>query len=213
MTTMKFRIYKKSKYDFLTTNFIAYSLFSLTFIPALIISSTHYGLNYLFKIFGGIGVTLFFVLSFYKLIQAKRHEKIWGTFTGDLIFFSDKISVNSVTHYMTDINKIEINARDYYKKHSGDYAKKDFNGSLSNGLDNQLILYFNNGQNQSIHFEQRNKNDILKLKDIFIDNYSQNKLSMLKLLEALNITDYTEIQELKKTLPLTRGNCVSGVDG
>jgi hypothetical protein len=207
---MKFRVYKKSKYDFLTTNYIAYALFSLTFLPALIISSTHYGLNFLCKILGGSGAVLFIVLNFYKFIQIRRHEKIWGTFTGDLIFYSDKILVNTKIYNISDINKIEIEARDYYKKPDGDYAKKDFNGSLSNGIDNQLIIIFNNGQNQCIHFEQRNKNDILKLKDILIDYYSQNKLSILKLLEALNITDYDEIQEFKKTLPLTAAKHMAG---
>ena len=194
---MKFRIYKKSKYDFLTTNYFAYTLFSLTILPALIISN--YSLNYLFKILAGSGVALFIVLSIYKLIQMKRHEKIWGTFTGDLIFYSDKISVNNIIYNISDINRIEIDARDYYERDNyGIAAKHDFNGSLSNGIDNQLIIYFNNGQSQCIRFEQRKKGDLLKLKVILIDYYSQNKLSMLKLLEALNITDYAEIQEFKK---------------
>ena len=149
------------------------------------------------------GMVLFFVSSCYKWMQIKRHEKIWGTFVGDLIFYSDKIAVNTIIYDLSDINKIEIDARDYYKKHNGDYAKKDFNGSLSNGIDNQLILYFKNGRSECIHFEQRQKDDLLKLKAIFIGYHSQNKLSILKLLEVLNIIDYTEIQEFKKTLLVT----------
>ena len=157
---MKFRIYKKSKYDFLTTNYILYTLFSLTLLPALLLSFTNYSNSYLFKILGGIGMVLFFVSSCYKWMQIKRHVKIWGTFVGDLIFYSDKIAVNTIIYDLSDINKIEIDARDYYKKHNGDYAKKDFNGSLSNGIDNQLILYFKNGRSECIHFEQRQKDDL-----------------------------------------------------
>ena len=195
---MKFRIYKESKYEFLTTNFIAYVSFSITLIPSLIISCTSYGLIYPFKILAAIGFILVIGFNFFRIAQRQRHAKIRGTFLGYLCFFKDKISINNLIIELNEIQKIKIEATDYIGKNNDYLSKYDYNGSLSNGLDNKVILYLKNGQNQYIRFEQRKKNDILLLKDILVEYYKQNKLSDIKLIEALNLTDYDEIQEFRK---------------
>ncbi|UUC45981.1 hypothetical protein [Flavobacterium cerinum] len=142
---------------------------------------------------------LFFVMaipliSFFKF---NEYKTLKGELSSLLIFHPDGIQIDSKFHELDTIKKINLEHTSDYK---GRFAPErgDFDGNLSNGVANLLVLNLINGTRISLHFQQSKQDEIFQEKENLIRYCNDGKLGLLSLLDILRITDYNEIQRFKK---------------
>jgi hypothetical protein len=146
-----------------------------------------------------ISVGAFLVGIGLKLGGFFEYRPLKGNLDKTLILESNQVSIGSNSYNLADIKKIEIRNDDY----KGSYyhsSKYDFNGSLSNGVDNNFTMILNDGQSVTVNFVQNIKFEIKSAQEQLISYHSRGKLHFLNLIEVLGITDYEEIQEFKKSI-------------
>ncbi len=143
---------------------------------------------YLFWIF----LSLVLLMSYNN--HFKYEEKI-GKFDGELIFLTNGIKIKNKEYNLEKIQKIEFISYDIEG-----YRRSPRSAQLSNGLDNEIKIFLKDKQILKYNFQQTEKHKIKYLKDILIHYHKEKVLSWLGLIDALNIQDYDEIQEFKKTI-------------
>ena len=140
------------------------------------------------------------VIIYFKITQSTTRESLNGDLSKRIIFTNTEINIDDKKISLVEIKKIEFFVSDYF-----DRWEYKFNGSLNpertNGTSNICILYLINGEIINTKFQLMYKEEFLKMRDILIVYYSENKIHFLKLIEYLGIDKYEEIQEFKKTLP------------
>lgn len=100
---------------------------------------------------------------------------------------------------VTNIKNIEIINEDYKGKLILK-SRLDFDNSLSNGVDNLLRFYTNRVENIEVSFQQNEKSELKQALVPLIKYHQLGKISFLKLLDSLNISDYDEIQTFKASI-------------
>ena len=145
---------------------------------------------------GFVGTIIYGISKYNKFVTLK------GELNSDLEFKNDRIIINEKEYLIDVIQKIEINAFDYKGAYSG---FRNFDGTLSNGVDNKLKIYVNANEKIQINFQQNFDNEIRKEKDILINYCNAGKFNYLNLLDILGINNYEEIQKFKSE-HLTKSN-------
>lgn len=142
---------------------------------------------------------LFFVLAIplISFLKFNEYKTLKGELSSILIFHPDGIQIDSKFHELDTIKKINLENTSDYK---GRFApeKGNFDGNLSNGVANLLVLNLVNGTSISLHFQQSKQDEIVQEKENLIRYCNAGKLGLLSLLDILKITDYNEIQRFKK---------------
>jgi hypothetical protein len=128
-----------------------------------------------------------------------RYEKINGTQTGELVLSVDHITIADTQYQLSQLKSINLK-RSYDKR--GDWLAKMylFSPQLSNGLDNKIILELTDGTKISEKFQQTSDALIANAKRELVQYHKAGLLTWIDLLDALKITDYQEIQLLKKEI-------------
>jgi len=133
---------------------------------------------------------------FFGLYKSNKHRTLKGELISELVFQKDKILIDDTGYHLDNIKKISIeNTFDYKGRYT--YSKGNFDGSLSNGVENELLIYLNNDEKIQVNFQQVNEDDILNEREILIHYSNRGKLHYLNLLKILQIQNYDEIQNFK----------------
>lgn len=104
---------------------------------------------------------------------------------------------------LSEVEKLTINAQDYngLRHFSLMYTVYP---SISNGFNNTLCVKLFSKEIIQLNFEQKYERQLGKInKDVLIQYHKAGVLSLMNLLEILEIEDYNEIQEFKKSISHT----------
>ena len=194
---LKYKILTKKKKFYWTVNNIFFSIIVITTLPVFIKLNILKSENVtiLDKSLLGIMCFSFFSAIIVGLSRYNKFVTLKGELKTDLEFFNDKIIIDEEEYPLSAIQKIEINAFDFKGAFRG---YKNFDGTLSNGVDNTLKIYLNNEPEIKLFFQQTINNEIRNEKTSLINYCNHSKLHYLNLLEILGITDYEEIKIFKK---------------
>jgi hypothetical protein len=201
---LKYKILTKSKKFYWTANSVFYSIMLVTTLPVFIKLNilksenvTTFDKSLLsIMLFGFVGTIIYGISKYNKFVTLK------GELNTDLEFKNDRIIINEKEYLINFIQKIELNACDYKGAYSG---FRNFDGTLSNGVDNTLKIYLNDNDKIEINFQQNLENELRNEKDILLNYCNNGKLHYLNLLDILGINNYEEIQKFKSE-NLTKSN-------
>ena len=194
---MIYNVIRKTKRYYFTVNTIFYIGFILFGLPVFIRINLF---NFEPILFDKIClyIMLFIMLGafFFGLYKSNKHRTLKGELISELVFQKDKILIDDTGYHLDNIKKISIeNTFDYKGRYT--YSKGNFDGSLSNGVENELLIYLNNDEKIQVNFQQVNEDDILNEREILIHYSNRGKLHYLNLLKILQIQNYDEIQNFK----------------
>jgi hypothetical protein len=195
---LKYKILTKSEKYYWTVNSRIYSILLLTILPVFIKLNLFKNQNITFfdKSLMFIMVATLFCGIVIGLSKFNKYKTLKGELISDLEFQKGKIIIGDKEYLLNEIQKIEINAFDF--RGEINTYRGNFDGNLSNGVNNLLKLYLANQIKLEINFQQIVKNEIRNEEEILIAYCNQNKLHYFNLLEILGINDYDEIQKFKK---------------
>lgn len=195
-----FNLYKPVKKFYYTPDKVIISLLFLFLLPSLfefwILKHGNDDLSLFSNMCICLLILVLAVAIPVSIINWYKPEPLKGTISGKIVFEIDKLTVAGVVYQLEAIEKISIQFSDYkgFRRTS-----RGFNGKLSNGVDNEVVVY-TNGTKQIFYFQVEDKLGAEPIRDEFINYYLSGKLHFLNLIELLNITDYDEIQEFKNGL-------------
>lgn len=144
---------------------------------------------------------LFMLLFIFKTIGLVKVKPTNEELSGFLEFYKDYIVIDQEKFKMNEIKSIEISNNDYYGKPNG---TSDFESSLSNGINNQILLRFNSGISKSYNFELYNECNMEKVEEELFSYYSQGKIDFFELTKILKIQSKTEIEDFRNKIALLK---------
>ena len=194
---MKYKILTKSKKFYWTVNSKIYTIIALAGLPVFIKFNlfNNQVATFVDDLLMILMLTAFLFGIIVGITKFNKYRTLKGDLISDLEFQKHKVIVGDKEYLLDEIQKIEINAFDF--KGAIKTYKGNFDGNLSNGVDNLLKLYLTNQNKIELNFQQIIKNEIRNEKEILINYCNLNKLHYLNLLEILDINDYDEIQRFK----------------
>lgn len=194
---MIYNVIRKTKRYYFTVNTMFYLGFILFGLPVFIrLNIFNFEPNLFDKIWSYTMLFIMLGALFFSLYKSNKYKTLKGKLISELEFQKDKIVIDKIGYQLNDIKKISIeNTFDYKGRYT--YSKGNFDGSLSNGLENELLIYLNNDEKIQVNFQQVNEDDILNEREILIHYSNRGKLHYLNLLKILRIEDYGEIQNFK----------------
>lgn len=201
MEDNQFKIFHKESKFYLSTDKIFWYLFMILFTSPLIelMIFGEENISDFSSISMFLVVGLMFLIPILRLYKMNKCKRLGGIIDGILTFDFEEIKIDKLVVKLTDIKKIETSFHDYEGRKLG-YSFYDFDGDLSNGVDNCLILHKNDGSQINTFFFQQIGNESKKIKKYLIHYHLQGKIHFLHLIDLLGITDYDEIQEFKKEI-------------
>ena len=108
-----------------------------------------------FVLFFKTGTIILFIVNFiYWCTQHKRYKVLDGTFTGQLIFNSNDITVNNRRIALSEIKKIYLRVDDYKgRERTSYYYETRLSTRMSNGTNNLLDLTLQSGEKIKCFFK------------------------------------------------------------
>jgi len=194
---MIYNVIRKTKRYYFTVNTMFYLGFILFGLPVFIrLNIFNFEPNLFDKIWSYTMLFIMLGALFFSLYKSNKYKTLKGKLISELEFQKDKIVIDKIGYQLNDIKKISIeNTFDYKGRYT--YSKGNFDGSLSNGIENELLIYLNDDEKIQVNFQQVNEDDILNEREILIHYSNRGKLHYLNLLKILRIEDYGEIQNFK----------------
>lgn len=150
-----------------------------------------------FKFMYSLGV---FALSLYWLVvRLWTYEPLNGKLDGDIQFRRTSFIINNQVVQLENLVKLDIHGMDYYgrRKH---LSGIDFEANLSQGVGNLIEFTGIDNISTRVYFKQSVECQFRELRPFIVSAIKLGKLSFLRGIELLGITDYEEIQELKKAI-------------
>jgi hypothetical protein len=199
---IEFKIFTEKKGFQITINIVVYSLLFCS-IGIAYLADKFFGESTI-ESFGQAGGILGCLLMIYfKFAQSFTRESLNGDLSKRIIFKSSEISIADQKYALDEIKKLEFFVGDYFDR--WEYrGRGDFNPGRTNGTFNVCKLHLKTGEIIGTRFQLMRKGEFAKMRELLLEYYSQDKIHFLKLIEYLGIEKYEEIQEFKKTLPLTK---------
>jgi len=193
---LKYKIITKKKKFYWTVNSVFFTIITITTLPVFIKLNILKSENVtiLDKSLLSIMLVTFFVTIIIGISKFNKFVTLKGELNSDLELKNDKIIINEKEYLLNIIQKIEISAFDFKGAYSG---YRNFDGTLSNGVDNKMVIYLVDNNKIELNFQQNFENEIRNESKILIDYCNQGKLHYLNLLEILGINNYEEIQKFK----------------
>ncbi|WP_162628245.1 hypothetical protein [Arcticibacterium luteifluviistationis] len=147
-------------------------------------------------------LALLALIVYFKISRQFEIEKIHGQLKGYIDFFEDRVIIDGVTYHLDQLSKIEINYGDYY---SSNLFSSGLEPALSNGTQNRVTLFLNNGEELEVLFQVKEKDFLSGMRTHLISYHKKDKISWVRLMYDLRLNDYDEIQAFKKSLKETNG--------
>lgn len=197
MSYNHFNIYRENKKFRVTRNMVVYSVLSTSLTIAY---ASDYLINSKLETIGKYGIFIGFTLAIiFQILQYFQRKPLNGKIEGVIEFNSKAIVIDNKEFNLEDVKKIDLTVDDYLDRRELQ-MRGDFNQGRTNGIANVLLITFKNGESLKTNFQINYKDDFLKLRQELITYHLYGKISFLKLIHLLNIDNYAEIQEFKKTI-------------
>ena len=198
----RFNIYKKSKKFNWSNTLIIFSLIISLFVISLLKQYFFNPEKGLFdEIIMKLMLGLFLLGLILKTIGLTKPKILDEEFSGFLEFYKDYIIIDDERFKIEEIKSIEISNNDYYGKPQ---EATGFDSSLSNGVNNQILLRLNSGKTKSYNFELYNEHDMTKIEEELFYYYSKGKIDFFELAKILKIESKTEIEEFRNQISLLK---------
>lgn len=198
---IEFKIFAKNKGFNLSVNIVVYSLLFIG-IGIAYLAGKFLDNSTLESVGQGVGILGCILMIYFKITQVSKRKSLNGNLNKKLRFRTREILIDDIKIELNEIKKIEFFINDYFDKWDSQ-APGDFNPARTNGTANICELTLINGQKTKVNFQLMYANEFLKMRELLLQYYSENKIHFLKLIEYLGIEKYEEIQEFKKTLQPT----------
>ncbi|MCC9066687.1 hypothetical protein [Flavobacterium piscisymbiosum] len=198
----RFNIYIKSKKFHWSTTLIIFTLILSLYIISVIKQNYFAPEKELFDEIILKSMLGLFILGFIlKTIGLTKFKAINGKFSGFLEFYKDYIIIDQEKFKIDEITSIEISNNDYYGKLD---RYTGFGPSLSNGINNQIVIRLNSEMTKSYNFELYNEYDMEKVEEELFYYYSKGKIDFFELAKILKIKSKTEIEEFRNQISLLK---------
>lgn len=200
MSNPTYRVYKpKGSERTISKNQVVFGLwsFGLVFFWAVEEFLQPGDLYSSFKFMYSLGV---FALSLYWLVvRLWTYEPLNGKLDGDIQFRRTSFIINNQVVQLENLVKLDIQGMDYYgrRKH---LSGIDFEANLSQGVGNFIEFTSIDNISTRVYFKQSVECQFRELRSFIVSAIKLGKLSFLRGIELLGITDYDEIQEFKKAI-------------
>lgn len=198
---IKFKIFTKNKGFILSVNIVVYSLM-FSGLGIAYLSNTYLDDSAFENMGKGVGILACILMIYFKITQESKQKSLNGNLNKRLIFSTREVLIDDIKIKLNEIKKIEFFLGDYFYKWESQ-APGDLNPARTNGTSNICELTLIDGQKIKMNFQLMYEKGFLKMTELLLQYYSENKIHFLKLIEYLGIEKYEEIQEFKKTLPPT----------
>ncbi|MDO7171822.1 hypothetical protein [Mariniflexile sp. AS56] len=133
-----------------------------------------------------------------QIISHFLYQSLSGAFDGEIILNDDSINLGEKTLAISTIKKLEVFIQDYKGMHI--WHQKTLKPKLQQGVKNAMKIELISGDILSVNFLQAYKNEFQKSSEYLKKYYLEGKIHFLHLIDLLEITDYNDIQNLKKEL-------------
>ena len=121
---------------------------------------------------------------------------------GQLIFTGNGLSIKGEKIKLSQIHKIEFRLQSYLSEMKVS-ASSNFGPNRENGVENWLIISFNDGTSLKLQFQRMYEHQLQTIKPFLINMYKNNKINLIHTTELLGIIKYEDIQEFKKEIKLS----------
>jgi len=193
----RFTIFIKSNKTIWTNNRVIYTIlvscFSILFFEKYFLQIEK---SFSDNFFGGIIVFTLISGIILKIIGLTKTEPLKGKLEGSIIFEKNSIIANGDVFNLEKIKNIEISNDDYYGK-IVNVSRGNFNGALSNGVNNLIKIKLYSGENKFYNYQLYNSNDFQKIRNELIIYYLNGKIEFENLSNILGEKSKQEIKELK----------------
>jgi hypothetical protein len=197
MQIKEFKIFEK-QFVWTRTNIINFSILLLVLIILFI--------SLILKIEKSTLLTflLLTVFAFYliglclKFMNFNRVQQLKGKLTGKFIFEKDYIQINENRISLENIKKIEITGVDWVGLRNTNYLLGyNYENGLSNGIENYLLIEYNNNTYQKIQFQQNDACEFGEIQEIIKHYYINNKIDYLNCADILCLSEQKQWNEFK----------------
>ncbi|AEV32246.1 hypothetical protein Oweho_1241 [Owenweeksia hongkongensis DSM 17368] len=193
-----FKIFTRKKGLIFTVNRVVYPLL-LGSLGIAYLADKYLNQNVLESIGTTGGIIGCILMIYFNIAKLSTRKPLNGDLSKRLIFCPSEIIIDSQKIDLKEIKKIEFSVTDYFDRF--EYSiRGDLNPCRSNGTSNLCELKLVNGENIRVNFQLMYEGEFLKMRELLLEYYFENKIHFLRLIEYLEIQEYQEIQEFKKTL-------------
>lgn len=151
---------------------------------------------------GGLSVLLFvavfLIFLYWSVIGFWSYKHLEGEFNGFIEFRSHSFVIYEEEVTLASITKLNIYLGDYYGKSTRSRAGLEPN--RSQGVDNYIEFTDPDVTLNKIYFKLEDEDQWQELSFFIIEAIKLKKISFLRGIELLHITDYDQIQTFKKAL-------------
>ena len=189
-----FEVYEKLKEPFFTLE----TVFNIYGVALLLILFTY--IYFDLKLFDtyvivlSVGLGLFIVIS--EIVNFNKIEKLYAKYLGQLVISKDQIQILNKKNDLSEIHKINFYNDDYVGMRKPPMTEFDMLPGLSNGVNNFMILQLNDGTSKKYRFMQKNKDDLLRNRDILIHYHLKGKLDFDDLKRILHVRRKRDVESL-----------------
>lgn len=204
MQEIEFKIFIKNKGAQLTVNKVVYSLM-VVFSGITYLGDKYFDEN-LIKTFGQVGLILILILIIYfSIARLFSRESLNGTLNQSLKFSETGIEIDNTNYPLAKIKNVEFRICDYFNSRMDSY-KGNLNPGRTNGTSNVCLITLIDGQKIALNFQLMYESEFLRMRELLIKYYFENKIQFLKLIAYLEIDNYKEVQEFKRSLSDSQKN-------
>lgn len=146
-----------------------------------------------------ITVAYFFNRDKVKKQSMYKHEPLHGELFYDLVFTTDYVKIEQIEYSVDFIYEIKfVEHEDFYGALK--YKDGNFEGALSQGVYNFLVLKLRSGEEIHCQFQQISRHELRNIRPMLEEYYSKGLLNFNHLVEILRIESMNEREILKVDL-------------
>lgn len=190
-----FRIFRPDNKFYWTNNRIIYTIIIVGIVPAIIecIITFDDRITNPISLIGIFVTAVSFMLGiFIGFFGYSRYEPLLGVFKGEIVFSNDAITVEGNTFLIEDVQTIFISNFDYKGRiEINPRDRLNFNGKMSQGINNSVSLRLNSGDIITCNFQQEGQFNMENIRHQLIHYNKLGKLDMVNLNEILDIYNFS----------------------
>ncbi len=172
-------------------------LCGLVIVFLLVLINAFFQTEVLESIYKASALLFLMIFGYIVFKSYNQQEKLRGEITGTLELLPSCIVIDQRSIALNEIGHLSIKVEDFEGK--GHDLTKTQNSLISNGLNNILFIHLTSKEIIQTNFEQQYEGQFAKInKEILIEYCKAGVLSLINLLEILEIEDYDEIQDFKR---------------
>lgn len=198
--TKKFSIYKPYRF-YWTRTYISYAF--IASVVLLISALKHLvgvpGSHPIYTYLSGATILPFIYRMVLYVLVVNKYRPLKGVLEGHIIFSKDAIEIDNHVYRLNDIRYIVFEGTDWLgdEKSNRDF-RNFFENTLSQGVDNSLMLHLLDGQVIRTRFQKLFACELRDAENAILQYYLHNKLIYLQTVNALCIRDKDEQRKLKE---------------